>query len=92
MEPRPEAILGHEEAFFFGVFIILTCALWLYEIRGRMRVVATCLLPFVVIADMANARRTAWLIIAVSIVTLLVISFRTFLAGDVSSVGLSWYC
>src|SRR5262249_37575274 len=58
-------------------FIILTCALWLYDMRGPLRAVATSLLPFVVIADLANARRTAWLIIAASVVTLLVISFRT---------------
>jgi hypothetical protein len=77
MDPRPEAILGHEEAFFFGVFIVVTCALWLYEMRGPLRRVATCLLPFVVIADLSNARRTAWLIMAWSIVTLLAISFRT---------------
>jgi hypothetical protein len=77
MHPRPEAILGHEEAFFFGVFVILTCALWLYDIRGSLRTVATCLLPFVVIADLANTRRTAWLVLAASIVTMLVIAFRT---------------
>jgi hypothetical protein len=77
MEPRPEAILGHEEAFFFGIFIVLACALWLYDMRGPLRTTATGLLPFVVIADMANARRTAWLIIAVSMVVLLVICFRT---------------
>jgi hypothetical protein len=77
LRPRPEAILGHEEAFFFGVFIILACALWLYDMRGPLRTVATCLLPFVVIADLSNARRTAWLIMAASVITLLAISFRT---------------
>jgi hypothetical protein len=69
--------LGHEEAFFFGVFIIVTCALWLYDNRGPLRITSTCLLPFVVIADLANARRTAWLVIAASVATLLVISYRT---------------
>jgi 4-amino-4-deoxy-L-arabinose transferase-like glycosyltransferase len=77
MDPRPEAILGHEEAFFFGIFIILTCALWLYDRRGPLRRTATGLLPFVVIADLANARRTAWLIIAAAVITILVVSFRT---------------
>jgi hypothetical protein len=77
LRPRPEAILGHEEAFFFGVFIILTCALWLYDMRGPLRTVATCLLPFVVIADLSNARRTAWLIMAASVITLLAISYRS---------------
>jgi hypothetical protein len=77
LDPRPEAILGHEEAFFFGVFIALTCALWLYDMRGPLRRVATGLLPCVVIADLANARRTAWLIIAISVLTLMLICFRT---------------
>ncbi len=76
MDPRPEAILGHEEAFFFGVFITITAALWLYNRKGRLRTVATSLLPFVVIADLANARRTAWFILAMSILTMFVIALK----------------
>jgi O-Antigen ligase len=77
MRPRPEAILGHEEAFFFGVFIMITAAYWLYGFRGRLRTTATCLLPFVVVADMANARRTAWLILAVGLLTMAAIGVVT---------------
>src|SRR5262249_55786642 len=77
MDPRPEAILGHEEAFFFGVFITITAGLWLYGKRGPLRTVATSLLPFVVIADLANARRTAWFILAMSILTMFVIALKT---------------
>ena len=77
MIPRPEAILGHEEAFFFGIFITITVVLYMYGIRGRLRTVATCLLPFVVIADLANARRTAWLILATSVITVFVIGLST---------------
>jgi hypothetical protein len=77
MRPRPEAILGHEESFFFGVFVTLTVALWLYQVRGNLRTTATCLLPFVLIADMANARRTAWLVIAVSMAVLFATSWVT---------------
>jgi hypothetical protein len=77
MDPRPEAILGHEEAFFFGMFCAITCALWLYDIGGRLRRVATGLLPFVVIADLANARRTAWLILALAILVLATIALVT---------------
>jgi hypothetical protein len=77
LDPRPEAILGHEEAFFFGMFSAITCALWLYDVRGRLRRVATGLLPFVIIADLANARRTAWLILAVAIVILATIALVT---------------
>jgi hypothetical protein len=68
MPGRPENILAHEESFFFGVFIILTLGLWLFQVRGRLRVVATCLLPFVLVADMANARRNAWAIIGTTLI------------------------
>jgi hypothetical protein len=77
MDPRPEAILGHEEAFFFGLFCAITCALWLYGIRGPLRRTATGLLPFVLIADLANARRTAWLILAVALLVMAVIALVT---------------
>jgi hypothetical protein len=68
--PRPEAILAHEEGFFFGLFIILTIGLWVFGIRGRLRTWSTALLPFVVIADLGNTRRTAWLIAGVGLVLL----------------------
>jgi hypothetical protein len=77
MHPRPEAILGHEEAFFMGLFITITAALWLYGFKGPLRTTATCLLPFVVIADMANARRAAWLIIGLGLFVLFGITLKT---------------
>ena len=77
MTPRPQEILGHEEALFFTIFIILTAALWLYQQRGRLRTTATCLLPFVIIADLANARRTAWLDLFLGLATLGIISWVT---------------
>jgi hypothetical protein len=72
MDPRPEAILDHVESFFFGVFIFLTLALWLFGQRGRLRVTATVLFPAVVIADLANSRRTATAILFVCLATLIV--------------------
>lgn len=69
--PPPEAILEHEEAVFFSLFILLTAGLWLFGIRGRLRRVATCLLPFVVLADLANQRRAAWIILCAGLVLLL---------------------
>jgi hypothetical protein len=77
MQPRPEQILGHEEAFFFCVFIVITVGLWLYGLRGPLRATATGLLPFVVIADLANARRTAWLVLIAALVVLLVVAHST---------------
>lgn len=68
--PRPEAILAHEEAFFFGLFVVLAIGLWVFGVRGRLRSVATTLVPFVLIADLGNSRRTAWLILVAGIVVL----------------------
>lgn len=70
--PRPESILAHEEAFFFGLFIILVIALWTFRIRGRLRVLATLLLPFVLLADLGNSRRTAFLILLAGVAVFLV--------------------
>ena len=75
MHPRPEAVLAHEESFFFGVYLLLVLALWLFDIRGRLRVVATVLSPIVLLADMTNSRRTAWAILGFGVVALLSISY-----------------
>jgi hypothetical protein len=77
LNPRPEALLGHEEAFFFGLFIFLTVGLWIYEQRGALRTTATVLLPVVLLANLANARRTAWAVLALGIVFLLVIAYAS---------------
>jgi len=75
LDPRPEAVLGHEEAFFFGLFVFLTLGLWLFQIKGALRTTATALLPIVIAGDLVNSRRTAWLILAVGIVALVAIGF-----------------
>jgi hypothetical protein len=74
-QPRPEAVLGHEEAFTFGVFIILVGALWLFRVDGRLRKTATWLLPLVIAADLANNRRAAWLLLGGGLLTLAVIGY-----------------
>jgi hypothetical protein len=66
--PRPDSILGHEESFFFGMFVLLTLALWIFDVPGSLRTTATWLLPVVLAADLVNGRRTAWLILPVGIV------------------------
>lgn len=73
--PRPEAVLGHEESFFFGIFILLTLGLWLFGIPGRLRRVSTGLAPVVLLADMGNSRRTAWAIIGYCLVALMVVAY-----------------
>jgi len=69
---RPQAILAHEESFFFGVYLAILAGLWLLPIRGRLRTLMTVLSPFVLASDIANQRRTAWAIAAVVLVTVFV--------------------
>jgi hypothetical protein len=74
--PRPEAVLGHEEALFFGLFILLTASLWLFDVPGRLRMTATALLPLVMAADLANTRRAAWLVLGGGLLLLAAIALR----------------
>ena len=73
--PKPEAILEHDESFFFSCFIILTLCLWLFRKRGRLRWAATALLPFVVTADLGNNRRAAWVILPAALIALGVVLY-----------------
>ncbi|MDQ6795011.1 MAG: hypothetical protein M3067_09390, partial [Chloroflexota bacterium] len=76
MHPRPEAILGHEEALFFGLFVFLAASLWLFDVPGRLRTTATWLLPLVIAADLANNRRSAWILLAGGLLVLAAIGLR----------------
>jgi len=84
--PRPDFIVGHEEALFFSLFMVLTAALWIFKVSGTLRTTATVLLPIVLAADLVNSRRAAWLIlggevIALAIVTMVAVpSRRRFMA------------
>jgi hypothetical protein len=75
MSPRPEAVLGHEQALFFGLCILLTVALWLFQLAGPLRTVATWLLPLVVAGDLANTRRSAWLVLGGGLITLAAVGY-----------------
>jgi hypothetical protein len=77
MSPRPEAVLGHEEALFFGVFIMLAATLWLFDVPGRLRTTATSLLPLVMAADLANSRRAGWLVLGGGFVVLAALALRS---------------
>jgi hypothetical protein len=72
-QPRPQAILGHEEALFFCLFVLVTLALWLFDVKGRLRTVATSVLPIVILADLVNGRRAAWLILGGALIVLVLI-------------------
>jgi hypothetical protein len=73
--PKPEAILEHDESFFFSCYILLTVSLWLFGKRGWLRWVATLLLPFVVTADLGNNRRAAWVILPAGLLALAVVYY-----------------
>ena len=75
IHPRPDAILAHEESFFFALFIFLTVGLWLWGVSGRLRTVATALLPIVVWADLANSRRTAWAIVGTGTLVIFIVAY-----------------
>jgi hypothetical protein len=75
---RPDAVLGHEEGVFFGLFVLMVMALWIFDVpMGRLRKTATWLTPLVLAADLANTRRAAWLVLAGGLITLLAIAYRT---------------
>lgn len=72
-QQRPEFLLSHDDSFFFGVDIVLVAALWLFRQKGRLRTVSTILVPIVFVINMANTRRTAWLILAAGLAVLLMV-------------------
>jgi O-antigen ligase len=76
MNPRPEAVLGHEESFFFALLAFLVLALWLWNVDGRLRATATALAPVVALADLANDRRAAWLVLGGGLMTLVAVGLR----------------
>jgi hypothetical protein len=73
--PRPEAILEHDESFFFSCFIALTVALWLFGKRGWLRRVATLFLPLVITADLGNNRRAAWVMLPAMLLALAIVTY-----------------
>ena len=75
MAVRPDAVLGHEEALFFTLFFLLTLSLWLFDVPGTLRRTATWLTPFVLLGDLSNTRRAAWLVLGVGVIALLAVSY-----------------
>lgn len=73
--PKPEALLEHDESFFFSVFIVLVVALWIWGKRGHLRRVATAFLPFVLTADLGNNRRAAWVMLPAMLLAVAVVAY-----------------
>jgi hypothetical protein len=97
---RPDAVLGHEEGVFFGLFILMTLSLWLFDLpMGRLRKTATWITPLVLAGDLANTRRAAWLVLGAGLITLLAVTYavlperRRFVGriGAVLAIGLMLY-
>jgi hypothetical protein len=73
--PKPEAILEHDESFFFSVYIALTVALWIFGKRGWLRRTATLMLPLVIVADLGNNRRAAWVMLPAMLLAVSIIAY-----------------
>jgi len=69
-------VLGHEDALFFGVYAFLVAALWLFDVPGRLRRTATAGLPLVLMADLVNSRRAAWLVLGAGLTVLGLVAWR----------------
>lgn len=75
MKHRPQALLGHEESFFFGLYIALLLGMWLFGLKGRLRVTATALAPFVLLAEVTNDRRAAWAVVFAEVILMLILTY-----------------
>jgi O-antigen ligase len=87
---RPESYITHEASYFFVVFMVLVPALWVFNVSsGRLRAVATRLMPLVLACDLVNNRRAAWLMLGGAVLTFAVVSYfslptrRRFLARGI---------
>ena len=74
---EPQNVLGHEEAMFQSLFFFMVIGLWLFKLPGRLRTVSTWLVPLVFFADLANDRRTAWLILGAGFLTLMAVGYQS---------------
>lgn len=76
MHPRPDSVVGHEAAYFFAVFMFLVACLWLFHVpAGRLRKTATWLLPLIIIGNLVNDRRAAWLVLGGGLIALAAIAY-----------------
>ena len=57
------------------LFLFMVLGLWLFELRGRLRTVSTVVTPLVVFAMLVNQRRTAWLILGLGVIVLMVVAY-----------------
>jgi len=77
----------HEQSYFFNGFLVLTILLFLYGGSHRMKRVALYLLPFVLIANIANNRRAS---IAALVISLIVLGLITWITQPRSRKTIKW--
>jgi hypothetical protein len=70
------SLLEHDEAFFFPAFYVFLLLLFIFDGSRRQKRVALLLLPFVIIADLANERRASTASLVMCLLVLLVIVFK----------------
>ena len=79
---------SHEESFFFDSFVLLLCVLKLGGLEPKLRRVMLFLLPFVLIANLANTRRAATAALAIAAIPLLVLTYTAFVKSRRLIVGI----
>jgi hypothetical protein len=77
----------HEQSYFFNGFLVLTILLFLYGGSHRMKRVALYLLPFVLVANIANNRRAS---IAALVISLIVLGLITWMTQPRSRKTIKW--
>lgn len=68
-----DAILEHDEGFFFPAYYLLTLLLFVFGGTRRQKQVAVTLMPFVMIADLANKRRASTGSLVIALIALVFI-------------------
>ncbi len=70
-----QELYPHEQSFFFNGFLTLALVLFIYKGPRRMRPIVLGLLPFVLVANLANGRRAAVFAFFVAVFTLFLITW-----------------
>jgi O-antigen ligase len=69
------SLLGHDEAFFFPAYYIFVLLLFVFGGSRRQKLTGLALLPFVMIAEFANNRRTSTALVVICVAVLWFILF-----------------
>ncbi len=84
------ALLAHDEAFFFPAYYVFVLLLFMFAGAKRQKQVGILLLPFVVIADFANNRRTSTALLVICFVALTFILFTVLKHRRLHISGWAW--